>query len=90
MIRPFFTKDRIRDFETFDKYAMKAIDKIGKGIKINCLAVDRTIEGIERSEFGRPFLLAVQWHPERMADQNSPLSKNIKNTFLDIARKLKK
>jgi len=26
--RPFFTKDRIKDFEIFDKYAMKAIDKM--------------------------------------------------------------
>jgi len=26
--RPFFTKDRIKDFETFDKYAMKAIDEM--------------------------------------------------------------
>ena len=28
MTRPFFSKDRIKDFETFDKYAMKAIDKM--------------------------------------------------------------
>ena len=26
--RPFFTKDRIKDFETFDKHAMKAINKM--------------------------------------------------------------
>ena len=26
--RPFFAKDRIRDFEIMDKYAMKAIDKM--------------------------------------------------------------
>ncbi|KAF9650971.1 cytochrome P450 [Thelephora ganbajun] len=28
MTRPFFTKDRIKDFETLDKYAMEAIDKM--------------------------------------------------------------
>jgi hypothetical protein len=28
MTRPFFAKDRIKDFEIFDKYAMKAIDKM--------------------------------------------------------------
>ena len=26
--RPFFAKERIRDFEILDKYAMKAIDKM--------------------------------------------------------------
>jgi len=28
MTRPFFAKDRIRDFETVDKFAIKAIDKM--------------------------------------------------------------
>ena len=36
---PFFAKDRIRDFEIFDKYAMKAIDKMkqrfGEGHALN-------------------------------------------------------
>ena len=63
----------------------QAIDKLGSGLKINCKADDGTIEGIEGSE-SRPFLLAVQWHPERMEDQNSPLSKNIKDNFLEAAR----
>ena len=26
--RPFFARDRVRDFETFDKYTMKAIKKM--------------------------------------------------------------
>jgi putative glutamine amidotransferase len=65
----------------------QSIDKLGKELKINSTAMDGTIEGIERSE--GPFLLAIQWHPERMIDQNSPLSKNIKNAFLESARKLK-
>jgi len=26
--RPFFVQDRIKDFEIFDKYSMKAIDKM--------------------------------------------------------------
>ena len=60
----------------------QAIDKIGKGMKANCWADDGTIEGIESSERDKPFLLAVQWHPERMVDQENPLSQNIKKNFL--------
>ncbi|MBS1487880.1 MAG: gamma-glutamyl-gamma-aminobutyrate hydrolase family protein [Bacteroidetes bacterium] len=65
----------------------QAIGNLGKGLTINCRAADGTIEGIERSEKGQPFLMAVQWHPERMADQSSPLSLNIKKTFLESIRK---
>lgn len=39
MTRPFFTKDRIRDFEIFDKHTMKAIkkmkDRFNEGYALN-------------------------------------------------------
>ena len=63
----------------------QSIDKLGKELKINSTAMDGTIEGIERT--AGPFLLAVQWHPERMLDQNNPLSRNIKDAFLESVRK---
>jgi putative glutamine amidotransferase len=66
----------------------QAIDKLGAGLKVNCEAEDGTIEGIERSDSTQPFLLAVQWHPERMEDQDNPLSKNIRDSFLEAARKI--
>ena len=65
----------------------QSIDKLGKELKINSIAMDGTIEGIERID--GPFFLAVQWHPERMNDLDGPLSRNIKNAFLESARKIK-
>ncbi|MBS1682425.1 MAG: gamma-glutamyl-gamma-aminobutyrate hydrolase family protein [Bacteroidetes bacterium] len=65
----------------------QAIDKLGNGLKVNSIATDGTIEGIETIDKNR-FLLAVQWHPERMEDQSSPLSKNIRESFLEAARKI--
>lgn len=62
----------------------QAIEKLGKDMDVNCYAPDGTIEGIESVD--EPFLLAVQWHPERMLDQASPFAKNIKEAFLQKAR----
>jgi putative glutamine amidotransferase len=45
----------------------QAIARLAKGLRVNCFAEDGTIEGVEWEEpEGRSFLLAVQWHPERM------------------------
>ena len=64
----------------------QAIDQLGENLMINCKAEDGTIEGVEwKEKKGRPFFLAVQWHPERMYKlqlQETPLSRNIRNRFI--------
>ncbi len=71
----------------------QAIDKLGGGLKVNCTADDGIIEGLEWiDKSNKPFLLCVQWHPERMFKfqlENSPLSKNIRNKFLEEIKKSK-
>ena len=65
----------------------QAIDKLGDGLIVNCVSSDGIIEGVENKDRNN-FILAVQWHPERMEDQDSPLSKNIRDSFLKAARKI--
>jgi len=45
----------------------QAVGRLAEGLKVNCRADDGTVEGVEWAEVsGKSFLLAVQWHPERM------------------------
>jgi putative glutamine amidotransferase len=71
----------------------QTVDILGRGLRVNCTASDGTIEGIEWAEGeSKPFLLGVQWHPERMFKQHkeeSPLAKGIRNLFLEAIKKSK-
>jgi putative glutamine amidotransferase len=63
----------------------QAISQLAKGLNIACISADGVIEAIELNELNDQFLLAVQWHPERMSDQNSSFTKNIRSAFLEAA-----
>jgi len=57
---------------------------------INAWSPDGIAEGAEWiNKEGKPYLLCVQWHPERLANTQpeNPLTKNIKTDFLNAARK---
>jgi putative glutamine amidotransferase len=64
----------------------QAIGKLGNGLAVNCRAEDGTIEGIEWADpADKPFMIAVQWHPERMFTNQLPdlrLYKNIRERFI--------
>lgn len=58
---------------------------IGENLMINAVSdEDSCIEGLEfKEKEGKPFMLCVQWHPERIEKREThPLSKNIKERFL--------
>lgn len=64
----------------------QAIDKAASGIRITAWSADSIAEAMEWVEpEGKSFLMAVQWHPERM-DTNSPLSMPLIKAFLEAAR----
>lgn len=71
----------------------QAVEKLGEGLKVNCIADDGIIEGFEWADQShKPFLLCVQWHPERMFKfrmMDSPLAKNIRNRFIEEIKKQK-
>jgi len=64
----------------------QSIKALGKGLLANCSSDDGVIEGIEwEDKHNKPFMLAVQWHPERMKKfdlHNTPLCKNIRDRFI--------
>jgi putative glutamine amidotransferase len=61
----------------------QSADRIGKELAASSISPDGVVESIERKKpKDHPFLLLVQWHPERMLDQKSPLVKNLKRSFL--------
>ena len=65
----------------------QSADKIGQGLTGNAASDDGVVEGLERvQQDGKPFLLLVQWHPERMSNLESNFSRNIKNKFLETVR----
>lgn len=65
----------------------QAADDIGDGLIVSALSPDGVVEALERRDpQTAPFLCLVQWHPERMNDQDSKFVKNIRAAFVEAVR----
>jgi putative glutamine amidotransferase len=62
----------------------QSADRVGKDLVANAFSMDGVIEGLEWIDpSSKPYLSLVQWHPERMRDQENPLTAKIKKEFLN-------
>jgi putative glutamine amidotransferase len=67
----------------------QGLDKIANNLAANSYSVDGIVEGIEwKIKEHKPFLLGVQWHPERLAqtEPENPFAKNIRLQFLKAVK----
>ncbi|MBI1757129.1 MAG: gamma-glutamyl-gamma-aminobutyrate hydrolase family protein [Fimbriimonas ginsengisoli] len=64
-------------------YHHQAVGRVGAGLEVTAKAEDGTVEALEASD--RPWMLAVQWHPERSLDD--PLNKRLFEEFVAAARR---
>ena len=53
-------------------YHKQAVKVVGRGLRVVATSPDGIIEGLEDPSF--PLLAAVQWHPERLADEPEHLA----------------
>ncbi len=69
----------------------QCVNKVADELMVNCTSDDNVIEGLEwKNKTGKPFLLCIQWHPERMLEfqqENSALSAGIRKQFFEAIKK---
>lgn len=66
----------------------QSADRLGEGLVASAKSSDGVIEGLEYADkTNKNFMVAVQYHPERFPDRNSPISKNLLERFLNECSK---
>jgi putative glutamine amidotransferase len=64
----------------------QAVEKLSPILRASAFSADHLVEAIEWFDpKNKPFLIGVQWHPERMAEDN-PLSGKLACSFLESCR----
>jgi putative glutamine amidotransferase len=60
---------------------------VGPALVTSALSPEGVIECLEwKDPAEKPYLLLVQWHPERIKDQENPFSANVRKSFLDAVK----
>ena len=80
---PWLAKILERDSAEVNSNHHQAIDSLAPGFKVMALAGDSIIEAFYwEDKKSHPFILGVQWHPERM-ERNDPMAANLARIFID-------
>ena len=82
---------RLREWLKVDELTVpsahhQGIVRLGEGLQAAAVTADGIVEAVERPDY--PFLLAVQWHPERHLDE--PYNRVILERFVQAARERRK
>ncbi len=60
----------------------QSVDRLGEGLRVSSKAPDGIIESVEWEDTGsKPFMLCIQWHPERMTGGTPSFTDNILEAF---------
>lgn len=67
----------------------QAIGRLSDELVVSAISPDGVIEAAEwKHREEEPWMLAVQWHPERMKDrETNPFSKNIREAFINASNR---
>ena len=66
----------------------QSADLIGNGLIVSAVSPDGVIEALERKDPAKgAFLCFIQWHPERMGNQESSFVKPVRNAFISACQK---
>lgn len=69
----------------------QAVDRPAPGLRVAAQSLDNVVESVEWEVAGeKPFLILVQWHPERMIDVTSPFSLGLIKRFADEVKASRK
>jgi putative glutamine amidotransferase len=72
-----------------NSYHHQAVKKVADPLVPSSFSDDGVIESLEwKEKENKPFLLAVQWHPERMKDAANPFTSKIGASFFDAVKKV--
>lgn len=62
----------------------QSVEKFADGLVITATSEPNIVEALEwSSQQNKPWMLLVQWHPERMPDQDNPFASSIRTEFLN-------
>ena len=63
----------------------QSVKKLADGFNITATSADGIIEAIEKQKDGKSFCVGVQWHPERMSEDNE-LMQQLFNEFIKVCK----